>query len=258
MRKLTYIGPMTVISAQMVFALALLLFVCSTVAQGQPPIPPTAAVPHATLHNIQPYHPPRPIYHVPGPARGWGWNSPYRASTAAESYARGHAAAVASHGYYNLMSAQARVVHAEAASREIDNREQAIDSYFAMREKNRQERAAARRPRPTSEQLERIAAAGRPDPLSPSEVNMVTGEITWPRLLQEQEFGEFRAALEDVFAQRAPTGQLPSDTAGAARQATDGMMAQLKTRVRDVNQQEYIGARRFIESLAYEVQRPAS
>lgn len=256
MRKLTYVGPMVVISAQMGVALAILLFACSTVAQGQPPLPPTAAVPRATLHNIQPYYPTRPLYYLPGPA--WGWNSVHHASTAAESYARGHAAAVASQGYYNLMTAQARVVHAEAASREIDNREQATDSYFAMREKNRQERAADRGPRPTIEQLERIAAAGRPDRLSPSEVDTVTGAITWPRLLQEEEFGQFRAALENVFAQRAMTGPSHAYTAGAAKQATDGMMAHLKTRVREVNQQDYIAARRFIESLAHEAQRPAS
>jgi len=256
MRNLTYFGPMAVISAQMAIALAILLFACSTVAQGQPPVPPAATVPHATLHNIQPYYPSRPVYHVPGPA--WGWNSVRHASTAAESYARGHAAAVASHGYYNLMTAQARVVHAEAASREIDNREQRIDSYFAMREKNRQERAAVRGPRPTTEQLERIAAAGRPDRLSPSEVNTVTGMITWPRLLQEEEFGALRAALENVFTHRAMAGKLHPDAAGAAMQATDGMMAHLKTRVRGVDQQDYIAARRFIESLAYEAQRPAS
>ena len=256
MRNLTYFGSMAVISAQMAIALAILLFACSTVAQGQPPVPPTAAVPHATLHNIQPYYPTRPIYHVPRPT--WGWNSVHHASTAAESYARGHAAAVHAHGYYNLMTAQARVVHAEAASREIDNREQRIDSYFAMREKNRQERAAERGPRPTTEQLERIAAAARPDRLSPSEVNTVTGAITWPRLLQEEEFGALRAALENVFAQRAVNGPLHADTAGAAKQATDGMMAHLKTRVREVDQQDYIAARRFIESLAYEAQRPAS
>jgi len=256
MRNLTYFGPMVVILAQMGVALAILLFACSTTAQGQPPLPPTAAVPHATLHNIQPYYPAPPVYRVPRPA--WGWNPPRRASTAAESFARGHAAAAQAAGYYNLMTAQARVVHAEAASREIDNREQAIDSYFAMREKNRQERAAERGPRPTTEQLERIAAAGRPDRLSPSDVNTVTGEITWPRLLQEAEFGAFRAALENVFAQRAVSGQLHAHAVGAAQQATDGMMAQLKTRVRDANQQDYIAARRFIESLAYEVQRPAS
>jgi len=256
MRNLTYFGPMSVILAEMGVALAVLLFACSTAAQGQPPLPPTAAVPHATLHNVQPYYPAPPVYRAPRPA--WGWNPPRHASTAAESFARGHAAAVASHGYYHLMTAQARVVHAEAASREIDNREQAIDSYFAMREKNRQERAAARRPRPTTEQLERIAAAGRPDRLSPGDLNAVTGQITWPRLLQEEEFGAPRAALENVFAQRAVSGPLHADAVGTARQATDRMMAQLKTRVRDANQQDYIAARRFLESLAYEVQRPAS
>ena len=72
------------------------------------------------------------------------------------------------------------------------------------------------------------------------------------------DYGVLRAALEHVFAQRAAAGQLHPYAVGFAKQATDGMLAQLKTRVREVPQQDYIAARRFIESLAYEVQRPAS
>jgi hypothetical protein len=180
------------------------------------------------------------------------------ASTAAESYARGHAAAVAAHGYYNLMTAHARVVHAEAARREIENREQRIDSYFAMRAKNRQERAAERGPRPTTEQLQRIAARGKPAPLSPSEVDTSTGAIAWPILLQEDDYRTFRTDMESVFAQRAATGNLSPDAVGKAKQTTEAMLAELKSHVRDVSQQDYIAARRFIESLAYEVRSPAS
>jgi hypothetical protein len=112
---------MAVISAQMGIAVAILLFACGAVAQGQPPAaPPTAGAPQATLNNIrpgQPHYRPRPVYHVPRPAWGWGWNSAHHASTAAGSFARGQAAVIHAAGHYNLMTAQARVVHAEAASR---------------------------------------------------------------------------------------------------------------------------------------------
>jgi hypothetical protein len=257
MRNLNVCGQVAVVSAQMGIAMAIMLFACATVAEGQPPFAPaTVGAPHATLNNVQPYYPPAPVYHAPPPCPPL--NIVRHASTAAEGFARGHAAAVSAHGYYNLMTAQARVVHAEAASREIDNREKWIDSYFAMREKNRQERALARGPRPTLEQLERIAAAGRPAPLSPSELNTTNGAITWPTLLRKDEYGAPRAALESVFAHRAVTGQLHPDAPAYAKEAADAMLAQLRERVREVPQQDYIAARRFIESLAYAVRRPAS
>jgi hypothetical protein len=219
--------------------------------------PATIGAPDTTLNNVQPYYPTSPAHHVTTPCPPW--NFVRHASTAGESFARGHAAAVSAHGYYNLMTAQARVVHAEAASREIDNKEKWTDTYFAMRERNRQERALARGPRPTLEQLRRIAASGRPAPLSPSEVNTTSGAITWPTLLRKEEYGAPRAALESVFAHRAATrGQLHPDAAEYAKEAADAMLAQLKDRVREVPGQDYIAARRFIESLAYAVQRPAS
>jgi hypothetical protein len=45
---------------------------------------------------------------------------------------------------------------------------------------------------------------------------------------------------------------------GSAPTAETGATAELKSRVWDVSQQDYIAARRFIESLAYEVRSPAS
>jgi hypothetical protein len=248
---------MVIISMQMAIALAIVFFACAAVAEGQPPgVLATAAVRARTLHNIQPHYPSTPVYYVPRPFFG-GWPAAYRSSTAAGAYARGAAAMTHARGHYNLLTAEARVVHTEAQRREIENREQWIDSYFAMREKNRQERAAERGPRATVEQLRRIAATGKPAALSPSELDAVTGEISWPALLQGEEYGTFRAALEQVFAQRAATGQVGTDALGKAKHATDSMLEELKTHVREVPQQDYIAARRFIESLAHAAQQPA-
>jgi hypothetical protein len=256
MKTLSSSSQMVIISMQMAIALAIVLFACAAVAEGQPPgAPPRAAVRARTLHNVQPYYPSTPLYAVPRPLFR-GWPTVHHASTAAESYARGQAAMTYAQGHYNLLTAEARVVHTEAQRREIENREQWINSYFATREKNRQERAAERGPRPTVEQLRRIAAAGKPAPPSPSEVDAVTGEIAWPPLLQGEEYGPFRAELESVFAQRATTGQVGTDALGKARHAADSMLDELKTHVRKVPQQDYIAARRFIESLAYAAQQP--
>jgi hypothetical protein len=240
----------------MMLALAT-LFGSGTVAHAQPPAaPPTAGAGVQTLHNIQPYYPARPIHYVRRPL--YGWPGVHHAATAAESFARGQAAVIRAQGQYNLLTAEARVVHSEAQQREIENREQWINSYFATRETNRQERATERGPRATVDQLRRMAASGKPAALSPSELDAATGEISWPALLQSVEYSGFRAELDKVFAERAATGLVGADALVKARQATDRMLEELKTHVREVPSQAYIAARRFIESLAYEVDRPAS
>ncbi len=253
MRSDAVFGQVAVIAMQMAVAMAVVLFACATVAEGQPP----AAVHRASV-NVQPYYLPRAYPYAAHPYGGWGWNSVRHASTAAEGYARGQAARIYALGHYNLSTAEARRSHAETFSREIDNRAKRIDHYYAMRERNRQERAALRRPRPTAEQLERLAAAGRPDPLSPSELDAATGAVFWPSLLQEDDYRLLRAELEVAFAQRAAHGDLASAAARRAKLAADQMLDQLRARVREVPQQDYIAARRFLESLAYAVDRPAS
>jgi hypothetical protein len=235
---------------------AVVLVACATAAEAQPPaVPAAAAVQVGTLHNLQPTHAVTPRYFVPYVF--YPRPHVYRAATAAESYARGRAALIHARGQYNLLSSEARVVHAEAQRREIENRERGVDAYFAIREKNREERAAQRRPRATVEQLRRIAAAGKPAPLSPSELDAVTGEISWPIALQQDEYDAFRADLEALAAEQAAAGQLGADELEKADLAADGILAELKTRIRDVPLQDYTVARRFVERLAHQLRNPA-
>lgn len=179
----------------------------------------------------------------------------YRAATAAESYARAVAAGLYAQGQFNRLSAEARVIHAEAYSREVDNRRLAAQTYFAMRQANREARAAERGPRPTPADLARFAAEGRPDRLSPSELSP-TGDLSWPMLLQGDEFAAFRADLEETFVQRAAIGGIPAEAQAKATQAAKAMLESLKTYVREVDPMDYIAARRFLESLANEIGQP--
>ena len=224
-------------------------------AQAQPPVRWVNLRP---LYNVD-YSSSTPQFYTPVPVHHYPtWGRAYRASTVFEGYARGQAALNRSQGQYNLLTAEARVVDAEAERREIENREDRIESYHAMRELSREERAAERVPRPTEEQLRRIAAARRPAPLSPSELDARTGRINWPLLLQEEEYEKLRTNLEEVFAQRAATGEVTTDDLGKAEAAADVMLQELKSHVREVPLYEYGSARQFIKSLAYEVRQPVS
>jgi signal transduction histidine kinase len=153
--------------------------------------------------------------------------------------------------------AEARRAHATARQQEIANHEQGVQTYFSVRDHNRQMRKAEHGPRVTDEQIRRMAAAGTPAPLSPSDVDWINGRIIWPTVLEDNDFGAFRAELERAFASRAALGRMDGLTMAKAQQAARGMLDELKTQVRELSSQDYMVARRFVESLAHEIRQPA-
>lgn len=198
-----------------------------------------------SLSGVRPY-----FYHLP-----YAPYYRYHAGTAAESYARGIAARVYAQGQYNRLTAEANVIDAEAYRREIENRELAAQTYFAMRQANREARAAERGPRAMPADLARFAAQDKPGRLSPSELS-ATGKLSWPLLLQADDFAPFRAELEKTFAQRAADGGIGAEEHVKARWTTNAMLEVLKTYVREVNSMDYTAARRFLQSLAFEIGQP--
>lgn len=200
---------------------------------------------------------------------GLAWAQPYdaapatygeyhHASTAAEGGLRGMASVARSAGEYNLQTSQAAINMTEAQSNYIKNRDEATNTYFQMREANKEYRARARGPRPTMEALVRYAQAGKPKPLSPSELDTVAGAISWPPLLQSERYAKSRGQVDKLFAKRTGQGVLSYEDQRAIGEATKAMLGELKGQVRDVPQMDYISAKRFIESLAYEAKIPAA
>lgn len=237
--------------------LAVLFVAFAATAEAQnPAAPATAGGQGGAVHNVHPYRPVSTGYRLPNPYYG-PWYGHHHSSTAAESYARGKAALVRSQGQYNLLTAEANVVNQEAYRRGIENQHRKVNGYFALRDKNRQERAAERGPRASTEQLRRIAAAGKPAAVSPSDLDSATGVISWPTVLEREEYEPFRADLEEVFARRADTGRMEAADLEQAEESSQGMIAELKSHVREIPSHKYIAARRFVESLAYEAQQPA-
>jgi hypothetical protein len=186
---------------------------------------------------------PAPIYYHSG-------------GTVAGSYMRGAASMIYAQGAYNRLTAEARAISAEAQSREIENRQQAASTYFAMREANRQARAEERGPRASAEDLARFAREARPDRLAANELDPDSGRISWPALLQDDRFSALRHELEYAFTQRAISGAIGAQQQARVRQVAAGMLDELRGYVRQVGPMEYTTARAFIESLAYEAQLP--
>ena len=181
-----------------------------------------------------------------------------RASTAAEGYQRGYADVVRSQGIANLANSEAAINMTEAAKRDMENRDQWTDTYFQMRQKNRDYRAAERGPRPSREDFARMAAAGRPAKLSPSQLDTVTGEIEWPRVLTRPEFKDDGKELEGLFAKRAQYNQNTWDDYTKIDSTIKKMRADLKAMVKDIPPTDYLAGQRFLDSLAYENRQPSA
>jgi hypothetical protein len=164
---------------------------------------------------------------------------------------------VRSSGYANLKNSEAAINYSEARSREMDNYKQWTNTYFETRAMNRKYREAERGPRPTMEDAVRYAQMGRPKRLSPGELDSVTGGIQWPLLLRGDEYAQERDELDAIFSQRARTGVLDASVYVRAREIAQEMTAELKNHVADVPPDQYVIAKNFLKSLAYEAQMPA-
>ena len=205
--------------------------------------------------NLTPYVPP-PIPYYGGGGYGYGWWN--HSSTISEGYGRGLADVIRAKGDYNLASSAAAVNFSEARRREIENDKLWTQTYFEMREINRQQHDAdIKRHRGTPEDLARLAQAGRPKLLSNRELDAVTGQIRWPILLTAADFDGQRAVLEKIFASRAYHSVLGAEDFLAAVRAIDQMSAALADRIASVPPQAYVNAQSFLRSLAYEARMPA-
>jgi hypothetical protein len=239
--------------SELLLCLAVLVIVDSVFAQKKPQqqqqVRPARTRPSEEWHTIDT----QPSYGGNG-GYGWGggaWGG--GGGTVAGNYYSGVANAVRAAGDYNLSTSQAYVNMEEAKRRDIENRKEWTDSYFEMRRANADYRAAERGPRGTPEDWVRYAREAAPARLSPGQLDQVTGEIAWPRLLQAAGFKEGREELEHQFAIRADKGgSIGPNGYQQIQEVTNSMIAYLKKNIKSYPTNEYLDAKKFLESLAYE------
>jgi hypothetical protein len=191
-----------------------------------------------------------------GPRDAFMWNGYggyHHASTAEEGALRGMGDLTRSVGAANLMNSEAAINMETARKEYISNRSYATETYFNMREMNRQAREAARGPRPTQEDAARYAAARTPQRLSPSELDPLTGDIDWPSTLRDPAYADPKSTLEKAFDVRAKNGYLTADQRAAVKKHADELLAMLKSDINAYSPQDYVNAKKFVEGLQYEL-----
>ena len=147
----------------------------------------------------------------------------------------------------------------DAQSKYIDNQLKATKAYVerqriveSQRELMKSQREAKRKPPPTSEQLYRMAQMGVPKSLSASQLDPVSGAIAWPVVLRDDPFKPYRASTEKFFhAAIANPESFSYDSYHHLQEAGSDCLAELKSRIKDYPPDDYIEAKKFVESLTY-------
>jgi hypothetical protein len=119
-----------------------------------------------------------------------------------------------------------------------------------MREDN-QARQAERlaRARVSPEAHAAAARAAAPRMLGSETIDPVTGVISWPEALLDEQYASGRAEIEKHFELRAMTSGGASDQQ-QIRTAISDLQGQLKKNIQKLDARDYLAARRFLDSLA--------
>jgi hypothetical protein len=186
---------------------------------------------------------------------GWGYYGGYGfgGGTVASNYLYGMSNVIRAEGEYNVLTSQAGVNYEEARSRYLDNKKKWWQNYIQGQEAHQKMMAEKRmREKHSPEALAFAASSSVPRPLSSDALDPVTGAISWPDLLQADQYAAERKELEQLFELRAKTTQT-AGTSEAVRSAAGRMTALLRKDVQNVPANEYIAARKFLDSLAWAV-----
>lgn len=194
----------------------------------------------------------RPAGGYYGPA-GYGYSS-----TPVEGARRGQADVIRARGEAAESVSRASINIQEAKSKYIDNAAKWTETYWQRKRLGQAEIASdfARKRERTNRYLAN-KKSGAPPRLSPSQLDPTTGKLYWPEALLADEFTRNRKKLEELFLLRTHTSST-TDLAREVHTTARSMQSRLKSNIRKMQPHEYIAARKFLESLAYEGRFPTS
>jgi hypothetical protein len=200
--------------------------------------------------NSRSYQPavPPPSTNVYG---GGGWSGNSGGGTVAGSALNGMSQVISAAGEYNLSTSAAAINMTQAESNAMQNQVQAVNTFWEMRNIGKAQRAAERGPPPTPELIARMARSGAPSPLTPSQMDPVSGRLNWPDALQNPTFDAQRGEVDQMFAKRASYGGLTYADRGQVRETIESMVDGLKAQIRDIPPQQYAVSKSFLRSVLH-------
>ena len=189
---------------------------------------------------------------------GMGFNRGGYASTAGQAADYGMSEVLRAQGARNLDNSEAAKNWEDAKTLEIQNRLRWTETYFEMRKVNREARAAEAGPAITQEQAIRMAKMKAPSRLGSTQLDPVTGHISYPMILTAETYTDYRNRLDKLFSERAAAGgSIRYEQFQDIQTTVSQFIDALKKRVTEYAAADYGPARTFLESLAHEARMPS-
>ena len=174
-------------------------------------------------------------------------------STPAESYARGQAEMIRAQGEAYKNAAAGAIDYEQARAVYLENQQKWQQIQFERKQMGEQKRAEEQAAQRAARER-RQASNPTPPPAEISDLQYEpsTGNVTWPELLQGDQFTNGRKTLEELFKVKAHTGGT-SDVNEQIFDAASALRTQLKSQVRQVSPNDYIEARKFLDQVIDDV-----
>src|SRR5581483_2748126 len=102
---------------------------------------------------------------------------------------------------------------------------------------------------PTSDAIAHFYDQMKPKKLTPSQLDPVSGQINWPKVLQDDAYATYRDQLQEMFKQRAEHQEV---LYSEVHRTTEAMQSELKKSIEELGPQDYEAGHRFIEALDFE------
>lgn len=184
---------------------------------------------------------------------GGGYGGYGGGGTAAGNAAQGMASVIQAQGVNHLLNSEAAKNYEDARSKHFDNQIKGTQTYFEMRRMNKAYVDSERDKPVTTEAAFRYAHEAAPKRIGNNQVDPITGSIHWPTVLTNDEFSVERNILNSVFAQRERKhGTLTAEEYSEIQKSTSAILASLKKNLKSYAPDDYLAAKKFTESLAYE------
>lgn len=194
---------------------------------------------------------------TPPQASNFPWFAYHHASTFEEGVLTGQARYLQALGQYNQLTADALVRREEARAKFYDNEKSRVATHFEIKKINADYRAQYK-PQPlTKTVLDQRNLQDQPKRLTSREYNVDSGSLQWPAALQAEPFDGHRLVLDNLFNRRSagefgPNSKFYLEVSKTTAQMKDMLLKYSKSPDCWFRQQEYVGAKNFLDSLTQE------
>lgn len=186
-----------------------------------------------------------------------------RASTAAEGFLRGKADVIQALGNFQLSQSQADILRQQARGLDRENDLKQTEALLAQKKMWSDARSGAQNVRKAKLAEGRQILAERQATvyrqayrLSAAELDVTTGAISWPAVLQSEEYQQHRAQLEQLFQQHFGYGDPQAATAEEISHAVERWSRSLQSDRGSLPRDEYLAAQKFLYGLKYTAATP--